>query len=241
MTYSINQSLFLWINHASSALPDWFWASLTITGHTSVVFALLAPLLLPRFAGKGGQVVITALLVCAVLGGLVATLFKESLQIPRPPAILSADAFRLIGHKLELVSFPSGHTLTAFAVATLLIGGFQLQGWRLLGILVLASLIGLSRIAVGAHWPFDVLGGAIFGAICGYLSVIAAKSLHNNWPWLLSCAYLLFQIALLWLVSASLWWTAMGYPDAQIWQYLIAAFGLIMTSLAAILHLTSRK
>ena len=30
-----------------------------------------------------------------------------------------------------------------------------------------ATLIGLSRIAVGAHWPLDVLGGAAIGWLCG--------------------------------------------------------------------------
>ena len=113
MTIAWNQSLFLWLNQACSALPDWLWASLTITGHTSMVFALFAWLLLPRWYGRGGSVVITALLVCAVLGGLLATVLKESFQLPRPPAVLPAEAFHLIGHKLELVSFPSGHTLTA--------------------------------------------------------------------------------------------------------------------------------
>jgi membrane-associated phospholipid phosphatase len=113
-----NQSLFLWINAACTALPDWLWSSLTITGHTSIVFALFGVFLLPKYKLPS---IITALFATAILGGVVSTIAKESFKIMRPPAVLAPDQFHLIGHKLELVSFPSGHTLTAFAVAALLI------------------------------------------------------------------------------------------------------------------------
>ena len=238
MTIAWNQSLFLWINSTCAALPDWFWASVTITGHTSIVFALFAPLLLPRFSQ--GKLVITSLFVTALIGGIVSTTLKESLQIPRPPAVLTADQFHLIGHRLDVVSFPSGHTLSAFAVATLLILGFQLRGWRLSGALALAGLVGLSRIAVGAHWPLDMLGGAIFGGLCAYGGRWVALWVHLQ-RWTQTVIYSSCQNATILLVSLSLFITDMGYPDAIFWQMLVATFGAVISFYSLLLLLKSSK
>jgi membrane-associated phospholipid phosphatase len=237
----VNTVSFLALNHAANVLPAWFWSSLTVTGHTSMVFALFSALLLPRFAQQGGRQVVSALIVCAILGGVVVTALKEYLQIPRPPAVLSPDTFFLIGQKLELVSTPSGHTVTAFAAATLLVVGMGLKGvWALLAITV-ATAIGVSRIAVGAHWPLDVLVGAGIGVMCAYLSLTVTKTtffvdkLQNN------RLYLQLQWVLIGLVSAFLFVTDMGYPLALVWQYMVAAIGVMMSSYVAILHLNQLK
>lgn len=232
-----NQSLFLWLNHACAALPDWVWASLTITGHTSMVFALFGIFLLPKFKRP---TILTALFATAVVGGLVSTVAKESFKVMRPPARLAPEQFYLIGHKLELVSFPSGHTLTAFAVAALLIFGLSLRGWRLLVVFAASSAIGLSRIAVGAHWPLDVLGGAVLGFACGWLGGLAAKSIHRQ-AWTDSKTYAFVQIAIILLVSASLFATKMGYDSAIIWQMMVGVLGVIFSAYSLLLLLKSSK
>lgn len=238
MNVAWNQSLFLWLNSACTALPDWLWASLTITSHTSMVFALLAPLLLPRI--KRGSTLVTGLFSAALLGGIVSTAVKESLQVLRPPAVLTPEQFHLIGHKLDLVSFPSGHTISAFAIATLLILGLQLRRWQLAGALVLACLIGLSRIAVGAHWPLDVLGGAFLGIGCGWAGWRVALQLHRR-KWTQSVIYLSCQAGIILLVSASLFFTKMGYPEAQLWQHVVALAGLCFSSCSLLLLLRLNK
>jgi undecaprenyl-diphosphatase len=58
-------------------------------------------------------------------------------------------------------SFPSGHTQTAFGAATYLSCLFPAASPLFL---ILAALVGLSRVAMGAHFPLDVLVGAIIGA-----------------------------------------------------------------------------
>ncbi len=233
----MNQSLFLWINNACTALPDWLWASLTITGHTSVIFALFSPLLLPKIKRAD---IITGLFVAAILGGVVSTVVKESLQIPRPPAVFASEQFHLIGHKLELVSFPSGHTLAAFAALTLLALGLKLRGWHLLAPIALASLVGLSRIAVGAHWPLDVLGGAVLGSFCGWGGWLTTKYVHQQ-AWTQTVIYSSCQMGIILLVSASLFATEIGYPDAIIWQMAAASFGIIISLYSLLLLLKSTE
>lgn len=58
-------------------------------------------------------------------------------------------------------SFPSDHAVGAFALATPFLLGRRRVGWLLL---TMAALLAFSRVAVGTHYPTDVLGGALLGA-----------------------------------------------------------------------------
>ena len=60
---------------------------------------------------------------------------------------------------------PSGHTLTAFAVAGSIYFAIDAdRRKRFVWLWCLAALVGLSRMALGAHWPGDVVVGACLGA-----------------------------------------------------------------------------
>lgn len=65
-----------------------------------------------------------------------------------------------------LDSFPSGHTIVAFAAAVAVRQFYPRFGNF---VLVLALMIGLSRVIAGVHWPLDVLAGLLFGAFLGWL------------------------------------------------------------------------
>jgi membrane-associated phospholipid phosphatase len=82
--------------------------------------------------------------------------------LPRPAAVFDAAQITIISAKLTAHSFPSGHTVSAFSFV---VAWLALLGWRALPIVVIAALAGFSRIAVGAHWPVDVLAGAMIGLL----------------------------------------------------------------------------
>ena len=76
------------------------------------------------------------------------------------------------GHSLRDASFPSGHSLTAFCFWIPMIASVFLQtqnlattaAFAIIAILIVA-LTGLSRFYMAVHWPSDVAGGFIIGAV----------------------------------------------------------------------------
>ena len=62
-------------------------------------------------------------------------------------------------------SFPSGHTIAAFAVATIFAERYRSHRWAPVVAYGLAGLVGFSRITLSAHFPSDVFAGAAFGYV----------------------------------------------------------------------------
>jgi membrane-associated phospholipid phosphatase len=181
-----NQASFLALNQGLKALPPELWAGLSQLGWAGSALAALSPLLwwlLRQGQAARAQRVVLGLAVGMPLAGLASRVVKETVQMDRPAAALAEGSFHLIGPVLKAVAFPSGHTVTAFAMAAVLVwawvsgkGAVRPQAWAVpLAALGMASLIGLSRIAMGAHWPWDVCGGAAIGWLGGLVGARVAE------------------------------------------------------------------
>lgn len=110
-----------------------------------------------------------ALRLAAAEGGAVALTFavKNLVRRPRPYRALDGVAARDRGHTGDDVfdphSFPSGHSSTAFAIATSL--SLSYPEWYVAApALAWAGVMGLARVWHGVHYPSDVLVGAGVGA-----------------------------------------------------------------------------
>jgi membrane protein DedA with SNARE-associated domain len=111
--------------------------------------------------------------VLTVVGGLLGTqLLKWVVHLPRPVDIY---------HGASAFGFPSGHTtmsVVIFGFLAILLARRLAGTWRwglFSGVLLIAFVIGISRLYLGAHWLSDVLGGFFIG---------------TSWAALLGIAYL---------------------------------------------------
>jgi membrane-associated phospholipid phosphatase len=141
----------------------------------------------------------------------------------RPYAVLG-DQVHVIGRYLTAGSFPSGHTTTIFVLATVLIGGLRSTSATVL-VLIAALLVGFSRIAVGAHWPLDVLGGMLCGWASGLIGLYWARRVDwsSRAGVVLAMRLLLIACAL----SLFLGYTS-GYPLARPFEQAIALLALVV-------------
>ena len=170
----INKELFLAINALWANVPS-LAHNLTQLGDASVVLSLLLCLVL--IAPKLWEALLAGSLLATVLGYF----FKTFYAMPRPARVFGEDAFNIIGETLKgSNSLPSGHTITIFTTLCVVFFAFvpSLKKWRLplaIGLILLATLVGLSRVGVGAHYPLDVLAGALLGCVCGLFGVLVAS------------------------------------------------------------------
>jgi undecaprenyl-diphosphatase len=114
------------------------------------------------------------LLAADVVADLISLGLRDWIGRRRPPLVYP-DPKPLVAVP-HSGAFPSGHTTTAFACATVLAWASPRLA---VPVFVLAAAIGFSRIYVGVHWPLDVLGGAVLGVLVG-LAAIALLRLAED-------------------------------------------------------------
>lgn len=152
--------VFEWLNRQGQYANDYLWLGLTIFGDGLVVSILILPFLRrwPSFAWS--------MILASIFMALWIKSIKYLLVTRRPLSILPPDRFHLIGAPYRFNSFPSGHATTA-AVLAVTVCIFCRRTWVRAGVIVLALAIGFSRIAMGVHWPTDVLVGFAGGWLSG--------------------------------------------------------------------------
>lgn len=168
-----NRAAFLALNHAGATFGEYFWVNLTLLGDGAIVLALVLPCIRrsPQF--------FWASLVAAVLATLYVQGIKQVINIPRPLAVLAAEAFFQAGPPYRAVSFPSGHSSAIFALAGIWVMGKGGRYALRAALLVLAVLVSLSRVMVGVHWPLDLLGGMLGGWAAAWCSL----ALYARYGW----------------------------------------------------------
>lgn len=102
-----------------------------------------------------------------ILSSLLARIIKILVKRVRPFIALQNLNIKLID--IDKYSFPSGHTTSAFTLA--IITALFIPSLALLCI-GLSTLVGISRMYLGVHYPTDVIAGSIIGSVCSMLIYI---------------------------------------------------------------------
>ena len=159
-TLTFDQTVLRWINSFSSPVLDSFFVAFTQLGGVIVV-AAVAIALFVFFLYK--KLYSKALLIALGIGGvaLMNLILKTIFERARP------DLWTWIVAESNF-SFPSGHSSASAALALCVIVLLWNTKWRraaLIGGGVYIVLIGLSRLYLGVHYPTDILGGWLLGAV----------------------------------------------------------------------------
>ncbi|MFE9096835.1 phosphatase PAP2 family protein [Streptomyces sp. NPDC007264] len=158
------------LTHTFRVLTDWVWDPVTMR----VLAAAAVVWLLWRYRAR-----VLALWVVATvaLGALAQQSLKAAVGRRRPVWPDPVDS----AHN---AAFPSGHAMTATVVCGLLLWLLRRYGagrvlWRTALAVAVVSVVGvgLTRVWLGVHWPSDVVGGWLFGA----LLVALATMSYERW------------------------------------------------------------
>jgi membrane-associated phospholipid phosphatase len=150
--------------------PRPLWLDRVMLGFTQIGNGIAGLAIALIFFGAGERLLAYEFVLGILTLWLVVELAKALLH-RRRPFIRLAQA-RVVGRRAVGRSFPSGHTSQGFFMATLLVQHFHAPVWAALPLYGIALLLGLTRMYVGAHYPRDVLAGAILGSAWGLLGAI---------------------------------------------------------------------
>ncbi len=164
----MDQNLFLWLNASlSRSWLDPVMEMATALGNGFYLFPL-GLLLMALFARKNFRRDFILWASTSFISFIIGTTLKHLVHRNRPLSVFHDGitnhqiSVHVLGPSLYANSFPSGHTFTVFSTASLFAG---LYPGLALPLYAIASLTGLSRIYVGAHFPLDVLGGIVIGIL----------------------------------------------------------------------------
>ncbi len=145
----------------------WFWIILALI---LLVIGLIKRKNYNRAGENPWLVCACAALLAMLISFLVGNVFLKKV-VDRTRPYDSIPELILLAKKPHDASFPSGHTTFSFACAAALLYTVpKKQRWTAVLLLVLACLIGFSRLYLGVHYPTDVLGGLIVGWLCAWIS-----------------------------------------------------------------------
>jgi undecaprenyl-diphosphatase len=166
-------TVFIAVNHLPhSRLSNALFYGLTVVSTGGLCWLVGAGLAHLAGIRRGGRALRELLIAVTFATWLVEYPIKAYFRRRRP--FIDVVRALVIGKKPGSWSFPSGHTASSFAAA-----GVLTTIWprRATLFYTVAGLVGFSRVYLGAHYPGDVLSGALCGATLGELGRRLARTL----------------------------------------------------------------
>ena len=169
--YKIDLVVFYFINHNLSApFLDKFFSLITNVNNWYIAYIILLLISIIMGGRKGRIVAVGVLILIAISDQVSYHILKEMFHRLRP-CIFLKDAVTPLGCN-GTFSFPSSHAVNNFAAAVFIYKFYPKLKWALF---ITASLVALSRVYLGLHYPSDILGGAVIGIIFGFLFAVLVQ------------------------------------------------------------------
>lgn len=173
--YSIDLAIFYFVNHTlSCGFLDKFFSILTNVNNWYIAYLILLGIVFFKGGRRGKLSVILVIILIVFTDQLGHKVIKEFFQRSRPCNALP-DVRAVLGCN-GTYSFPSNHALNNFAAAVFFTLLYPNYKWILF---ITASLVALSRVYLGLHYPSDIIGGALIGSCFGYIFALAALQIDK--------------------------------------------------------------
>lgn len=180
---SADRTAFLAVNGAHGEVADMWMSYLSEPLFWVPLYALFLLLIKMRWGwrGLGLTVPVVALMIlCSDTGSVV--LFKNTVQRLRPchAPDLQGLVHLVNNHCGGQYGFISSHASNHFALAIFMVGMLRSRSfWTVLALVFWAAIVGYSRIYLGAHYPGDVIVGALYGSMIGGLAYVLFRNVHE--------------------------------------------------------------
>lgn len=157
---NIDHAIFHFIND-SIANPILNWIMPIVTNENNIAIPLLLFWLwLLFYKGKRGKIAAVLLLLTVILTDVIAAqIIKHWIGRIRPSHAM-LDNINLLVSRGGKYGFVSNHAANTMAAATII--GYFYKKWKSV-VITISIIVGFSRVYVGVHYPFDVIGGWLFG------------------------------------------------------------------------------
>lgn len=180
---------------AAGGFLDVFFNVVTKLGHDGIALIIISLILmLFKKTRKAGSAMLAGIVVGAVFTNLT---IKPLVSRPRPYTFTDSPVYQWwlnAGAQVESDrSFPSGHTTSAMAMVT---GLFCVTNKKVSWLaFFFAIFMGMSRIYLCVHYPTDVIGGLIIGAISGVIGGLLVNWFYKHGERKLNKTYINFSFA----------------------------------------------
>lgn len=151
-------------NHLRNGVLDWLMPKISMLGNAGVIWIVISIVLLSiKKYRKCGITLVIGLLLGLLIGNII---LKPLVARPRP-CWINSDIALLIASPKDF-SFPSGHTLSSFIAAIILLKEDKKFGYVAM---ILAILIAFSRMYLYVHFPSDILAGVVLAILIGFAAI----------------------------------------------------------------------
>ncbi|MFI5263832.1 MAG: phosphatase PAP2 family protein [Candidatus Kapaibacterium sp.] len=157
---------------------------LTNLQHWLPVYILAFAFVIYKFKWRGVRMVAACLLLVGVADFTTNKFIKELIARPRPCALINdpSGLYSWIrtpdGPRLGF-SFPSSHAVNNFAGVVFFVLLFP-GNRKLLWLFVPATIVAITRIYLGLHYPSDILGGMAIGSTFGWIFALTYKKTETT-------------------------------------------------------------
>ena len=178
----LDKELFLWLNN--NIYAEWinlFWLFATGKLTWLPLYVFFLSVLFFSYKPKSFIWILVGTALVVLMADQGSNIFKYGIARLRPchDEFIQTQGFNLVKGCGGKYGYFSAHSANTFAVAVLMMNLLRdFLGKRKWMLILWAFIVAYSRIYVGVHYPLDIISGAIFGMMVGFVVSFALKKLN---------------------------------------------------------------